>query len=91
LPFGVDEREQYPLFTAELIALMRRLIPPAQQGKAARSVIFTARRPQGVKQMARLCFNGTHGSENPTKAVLTLLSAIGAVEAKRRRHQASRT
>jgi hypothetical protein len=45
LPFGVDECQQYPLFTAELIALMRRLIPPAQQGKAARSVIFAARKP----------------------------------------------
>lgn len=31
--------------------------------------------------MARLFFNGTHGSENPTKAVLPFLSAIGAVEA----------
>jgi predicted peroxiredoxin len=36
--------------------------------------------------MARLFFNGTHGSENPTKAVLPFLSAIGAVEAG---HQAA--
>jgi hypothetical protein len=42
----VDECEQYPLFTPELIALMRRLIPPAEQSKVARSVIFTARKPQ---------------------------------------------
>ncbi len=45
MPFGVDECEQYPLFTPELIALMRRLIPPARQAKAARSVIFTAKKP----------------------------------------------
>ncbi len=31
--------------------------------------------------MAKLFFQGTCGSENPTKAVLPLLGAIGAVEA----------
>jgi len=45
LPFGVDECEQYPLFTPELIALMRRLIPRAQQATVARSIIFTAKKP----------------------------------------------
>ncbi len=45
LPFGVDECEQYPLFTPELIALMRRLIPPDRQATVARSVIFSARKP----------------------------------------------
>jgi len=45
LPFGVDECEQYPLFTPELIALVRRLIPPEKQATVARSVIFTARKP----------------------------------------------
>jgi hypothetical protein len=45
LPFGVDVCEHYPLFTPELIALMRRVIPKAQQSKAARSVIFTAKKP----------------------------------------------
>jgi hypothetical protein len=45
LPYGVDECEQYPMFTPELLGLMRRLIPPARQPKVARSVIFTARRP----------------------------------------------
>ncbi|GBD30036.1 Ubiquinone/menaquinone biosynthesis C-methyltransferase UbiE [bacterium HR32] len=46
LPFGVDECEQYPLFTPELIALMRRLIPPERQPSVARSVIFRARKPR---------------------------------------------
>lgn len=45
MPYGVDECEQYPMFTPELIALMRRLIPPERQPKVARSVIFTARKP----------------------------------------------
>jgi arsenite methyltransferase len=45
VPFGVDECEQYPLFTPDLIALMRRLIPPARQATVARSVIFTALKP----------------------------------------------
>lgn len=45
LPFGVDECEQYPLFTPELIALMRRLISPERQATVARSVIFSARKP----------------------------------------------
>jgi hypothetical protein len=45
LPYGVDECELYPMFTPELIALMRRLIPPEKQGTVARSVVFTARKP----------------------------------------------
>jgi len=46
LPFGIDECAQYPLFTPELIALMRRLIPPQRHATVARSVIFTARKPK---------------------------------------------
>jgi hypothetical protein len=45
LPFGVEECAQYPLFTPELIALMRRRIPPERQPYVARSVIFSARKP----------------------------------------------
>lgn len=41
----MDECEQYPLFTPELIALMRRLIPPDRQPRVARSVVFSARKP----------------------------------------------
>ena len=46
LPYGVDECEHYPMFTPELIALMRRLIPNDKQATVARSVIFTARKPE---------------------------------------------
>jgi len=44
IPYGIDECAQYPLFTPELIALMRRLIPPAQHATIARSVTFAARK-----------------------------------------------
>ncbi len=44
-PFGVDDCVYYPLFTPELIALMRRTIPPARQANVARSVVFAARKP----------------------------------------------
>jgi hypothetical protein len=40
----MDEVAQYPMFSPELLALMRRLIPPERQGTVARSVIFTARK-----------------------------------------------
>jgi hypothetical protein len=41
----VEDFAQYPLFTAELLALMRRVIPPERQARIARSVIFLARKP----------------------------------------------
>ncbi len=44
-PQGINECQEYPLFTPELIALMRRLIPPERQAIVARSLIFTARKP----------------------------------------------
>lgn len=52
LPYGIAECEQYPMFTPELLALMRRLIHPDRQRVVARSVIYTARKlrrgsPQG--------------------------------------------
>lgn len=48
IPYGIDDCAQYPLFTPELIALMRRLIPAARHATVARSLIFTARRPPGT-------------------------------------------
>jgi arsenite methyltransferase len=44
-PVGVDDCALYPLFTDDLIALMRRLIPEAQQGAVAVSVVVRAERP----------------------------------------------
>ena len=41
---SVDDLALYPLFTTELIELMRTLLPPDQQGAVATSVVITARR-----------------------------------------------
>jgi hypothetical protein len=38
------EVAQYPMFTPELLAVMRRLIPVERQQRVARSVVFMARK-----------------------------------------------
>jgi arsenite methyltransferase len=43
-PVSVDDLALYPLFTPELIELMRTLLPPDQQRAVATSVVITARR-----------------------------------------------
>jgi arsenite methyltransferase len=43
-PVSVDDLALYPLFTAELIELMRTLVPPDRQSAVATSVVITARR-----------------------------------------------
>jgi arsenite methyltransferase len=43
-PVSVDDLALYPLFTPELIELMRKLIPPERQAAVATSVVITARR-----------------------------------------------
>lgn len=42
-PVGVDDCELYPLFTAELLELMRQLLPPETQGAVATAVVVRAR------------------------------------------------
>jgi arsenite methyltransferase len=44
-PFGIDEAALYPLFTSEVIELMRRTIPPERQDHVATGVIIKARKP----------------------------------------------
>lgn len=44
-PFGLDDAARYPLFTPELIALMRRLIPAERQAEVAVAVTLSARKP----------------------------------------------
>lgn len=44
-PFGLDRTAGYPLFTPDLVALMRELIPPEQHDSVATSVIITAVKP----------------------------------------------
>jgi arsenite methyltransferase len=42
-PVSVDDLALYPLFTPELIELMRTLIPPERQSAVATSAVITAR------------------------------------------------
>lgn len=44
-PFGIDQAALYPLFTAEIIALMRELIPASRHRQVATCVIAKARKP----------------------------------------------
>jgi hypothetical protein len=41
---GIDDCARYPLFTPELLDVMRRHIPRTRWGHVARSVIFLARK-----------------------------------------------
>jgi arsenite methyltransferase len=43
-PYGIEEAALYPLFTPEVISVMRRTIPPERQGHVATGVIVKARR-----------------------------------------------
>lgn len=43
-PVSVDDLALYPLFTPELIQLMRTLIPPERQVAVATAVVMTASR-----------------------------------------------
>lgn len=40
---SIDDLTLYPLFTDELIDLMRKLIPPDRQGAVATAIVVTAR------------------------------------------------
>lgn len=42
---GIDDLMHYPLFTPELLDLMRRAIAPERHHALARSLVFTARKP----------------------------------------------
>ena len=42
---GVNEIALYPLFTDDLLALMRRLLTPERQAEVAVAVVVRARRP----------------------------------------------
>ena len=44
-PFGIDEAALYPLFTSEVIEVMRRAIPVENQDRVATGVIIKAPKP----------------------------------------------
>jgi arsenite methyltransferase len=52
-PFGIDDVASYPLFTPELLELMRRSIAPDRQDRVAVSVVATARKPAARNPAAR--------------------------------------
>ncbi len=43
--FSIDDAARYPLFTDELIELMRELLPAEQHDEVATCVTLTARKP----------------------------------------------
>ena len=43
MDWSVDECALYPLFTDELIELMRKLIPAEDQSRVAKSIVLKAR------------------------------------------------
>jgi hypothetical protein len=43
-PMGIDDCELYPMFTGELLATMRRLIPAERHGRIAVAAVIRARR-----------------------------------------------
>jgi TusA-related sulfurtransferase len=45
-PFGVSDCARFPLFTPELLAVMRATIPPAQQPEIATAITISARQPE---------------------------------------------
>jgi hypothetical protein len=44
-PVGIDDCAHYPLFTPDLLDVMRRHVPRARWDHVARSVIFIAHKP----------------------------------------------
>ncbi|HEX6331904.1 MAG TPA: hypothetical protein VF129_11560 [Actinomycetota bacterium] len=47
-PFGIEQAAVFPLFTDEVVQLMRELIPPERQDAVAFSVIAKARKPAAM-------------------------------------------
>lgn len=47
-PLSIDEASQYPLFTDEVIELMRRALGPELHDHVATSVIIKARKPDAA-------------------------------------------
>ena len=45
VPYGIEQAALYPLFTPDLVQLMRRLIPSERQDRVAISVIVKAQKP----------------------------------------------
>jgi hypothetical protein len=42
-PFGLEDAEMYPLFTEDLMALVRRLMSPDKQKQIGTAIVLSAR------------------------------------------------
>lgn len=65
LRYGVDDCALYPLFTPELLDLMRRLIPRERWPQVARAVTFTAWRGPGPAAAASREVATTQRADEP--------------------------
>lgn len=44
-PFGLEDAARYPLFTPDLIDMMRKLLPPQRQAEVATAITVGAVKP----------------------------------------------
>lgn len=51
--YGIDEISDYPLFTPNLIEVMRQTLSPSRQRHLAVAVIVRARKPAGIDSVRR--------------------------------------
>lgn len=52
LPMGIEDCALYPLFTQELLATMRALIPPERMERIAVAAVIRARRGESEPRAA---------------------------------------
>lgn len=48
-PWGIADCEKYPLFSADLIGLMRRVVPVENHDRIAESIVIKARLASGIR------------------------------------------
>jgi arsenite methyltransferase len=61
-PFGVDDCARFPLFTPQLLSVMRATIAPAEQADVATSITVTARQPLQDAPASVLIASDVHGN-----------------------------
>jgi hypothetical protein len=44
-PFGLADLNRYPLFSADFLEFLRRVMPPSRHGELVVSMVITARKP----------------------------------------------
>lgn len=79
-PFGVDDCARYPLFTPELLADMRRLIPPDRQPRIALGIAVTARRPYGEAADGPAATHGRRQIASSVGRIRNIASGVGVLD-----------